>query len=140
MAYAALSDLDTRYGANEIIQLSDRFGTGAADSTVVDAALADADTEIDGYLAVIYSLPLVVVPDLVKRLACDIARYRLWSDQATPQVRQAYEDAVATLRRIADGTVKLIIISTGAEPDSNAAARPASRVSAFTDAALGMMP
>lgn len=110
-----------------------------ANTGVIEAALADADTEIDGYLAVIYSLPLASVPSLVTRLACDIARYRLWKDRASEQVRQGYEDAVDVLKRISSGSVKLVM-AEGAEPDGNTAASPASRVLAFTDDILALMP
>jgi phage gp36-like protein len=138
MSYAAKADLETRFGTVEILQLSDRDGSGAADTGVVEAALADADVEIDGYLAVLYSLPLASVPALVKRLACDIARYRLWSDQASEQVRTGYEDAVGVLKRISAGTVRLSV--SGVEPDSNVGAIPTSRVTAFTDATLALIP
>lgn len=140
MSYAIKSDLETRFGADEILQLADRDGSGAVDTGVVEAALADADVEIDGYLAVLYTLPMTPVPELVKRLACDIARYRLWKDRASEQVRQGYEDATATLKRIAAGTVRIVIVSTGVEPGSKTTATPASRVSAFTDDTLALMP
>lgn len=139
MTYAIKSDLETRFGAEEILQLADRDGSGQPDTGVIEAALADADTEIDGYLAVLYSLPLASVPSLITRLACDIARYRLWKDRASEQVRQGYDDAVDGLKRLASGSVKLVL-PAGDAPDANVAATPSSRVSAFTDATLGLMP
>ena len=126
MAYATASDLNTRFGAAEILQLADRDIDGDADTGVVEAALADADTEIDGYLAAQYSLPLTSVPALVTRLACDIARYRLWADAASEHVRQGYEDAVDLLKRIAAGTVRLSLPTTGAVAPSGGIARQGS--------------
>jgi phage gp36-like protein len=140
MAYASKSDLDIRFGTTEILQLADRDGSGVVDTGVVEAALADADVEIDGYLAVLYTLPLTPVPELVKRLSCDIARYRLWKDRASEQVRKGYEDSIDTLKRIAAGTVRIVIVSTGVEPDGKTTATPATRVSAFTDDTLALMP
>jgi phage gp36-like protein len=107
MTYATQVDLETRYGADEILALADRGGNGVADSGVVSGAIATAEVEIDGYLAVKYSLPLATVPVLVTQLACDIARYRLWKDRASEQVRQGYEDAVDILKRLAGGGMRL---------------------------------
>ena len=67
MSYAVKFDLDTRFGIEEILQLSDRDNSGVTDSGVIDAALSDAQVEIDGYLAVRYALPLSSIPLLVTR-------------------------------------------------------------------------
>lgn len=135
MAYATLFDLETRYGADEIAQLADRDGIV---SDVIAAALDDASTEIDAYLVVRYSLPLAEIPDLLTLICCDIARYRLWSDDATEQIRQRYDDAVSVLGKLSKGTAQLLL---GAD-DAKAAipATPDSRVSMFTDDILAMMP
>lgn len=138
MTYALKADLETRFGADEILQLADRDGSGAVDTGVIDAALADADNEIDGYLAVRYALPLDSTPDLVKRLACDIARYRLWKDRASEQVRQGYEDAMNVLKRISAGTVLLSV--AGVQSTGNTAAQPGSRNNVFTDSVFATMP
>ena len=137
MSYATKQDLDTRYGIAEIVERSDRDGTGSADTVVVSAALSDADNEIDGYLSVQYELPMVPVPALVKQIACAIARYRLWEEGASKEVRAGYEDAISTLKRIAAGTMRLP--SVIGEPESKKTATPSSRVSVFTDATLAMM-
>ncbi|GIX17702.1 MAG: hypothetical protein KatS3mg119_1888 [Rhodothalassiaceae bacterium] len=107
--YAQLQDLIDRVGAREITELTDRADppAGAIDASVAERALADADAEIDGYLAARYDLPLSPVPAVLTRLATDIARYRLWDDRAPEEVRQRYEDAVRLLREIADGRHRL---------------------------------
>lgn len=111
MPYCALSDLQARFGPDEVARISDRAvpRKGAADSAVVDAAIAQADAEIDGYLGVVITLPLVGVPELVKNISCVIARYRLHENQATERVRQDYEDAVRMLRDIAGGRLALSV-------------------------------
>ncbi len=108
MSYATQVDLETRYGATEILQLADRDGSGVVDTGVVEAALAAAAVEIDGYLAVKYALPLAATPPLVTQLACDIARYRLWKDRASEQVRKNYDDAVDQLKRLSSGVMRLV--------------------------------
>lgn len=136
MSYATAADLETRFGEAEIDQLSWR-GL-ASDPDVVLAALADADNEIDGYLAVLYQLPMELVPPLIVRIACDVARFRLWKDGASESVRQAYEDAVAALRGIAAGKIRLPV--AGLEPAAFAGASPGSRVAYLTQDTLDLMP
>ncbi len=116
--YATLADLTARFGEQEIIQLTDRANppAGTADQAVADKALADADAEIDVYVGAKYALPLPSVPDVLRRLCCDIARYRLYEDRATDEVRMRYEDALGLLDRIARGVVSLGI----AEPPAPA--------------------
>lgn len=107
MPYATQQDLVDRYSETEIIQLSDRAKTGAIDVAVVAAKLADADAEIDSYLVGRYTLPLVPVPLVLARIACDIARYHLFDDNATEQVTTRYKDAIRFLESLAKGTVSL---------------------------------
>ena len=135
MTYATQADLEARFGAEEILQLADRDGSGVVDVGVIEAALADADTEIDGYLAVQYGLPLASIPDLVRHLACGIARYRLWSDRASEQVRTGYTDAIDTLSRLSRGKMRLVIAGSPAVSGSEGVAvQTADRV--FTDALM----
>lgn len=112
MAYATLADLVARYGEEEVKQRTDRTGAGAIDAAVAQRALDDATAEIDGYLASRYTLPLPTVPAHLARIACAIARYRLWEDLASERVRQDYEDAVKLLAAIARGTVSLGLPAT----------------------------
>ena len=107
MPYATLQDLVDRFGYEQLAQLSDRDAGAVIDEVVVGRALADADAEIDGYLAALYALPLTAVPALLVRMACDLARYRLFGDRVTEQVRQLYTDAVRDLKAIAGGAIKI---------------------------------
>lgn len=116
MAYATQADLVTRFGEDELIQLTDRAGAGVPDATIVGRALADAEAEMDGYLAARYALPMATVPGVLVRIACDIARYRLWEDRASDEVRRRYEDARRILESIAKGTVSLGLPAVSAAP------------------------
>lgn len=107
MTYATQADLVDRFGEAELAQLTDRDTGAVIDAAVVARALADADAEIDGYLAARYALPLPTTPALLTRLASDIARYRLYDERTTEAVRQRYQDATRMLDRIAAGTVAL---------------------------------
>lgn len=107
MTYCTSADYTDRYSEEELIQSTDRHGTGAVDSAVFDRAAADAAAEIDGYLAGRYPLPLASVPPILTALASDIVRYRLFPDIAPDAVRQRYEDARRLLESLASGRVTL---------------------------------
>ena len=126
MPYATLQDLVDRFGYEQLAQLSDRDAGAVIDEVVVSRALADADAEIDGYLAALYALPLTIVPALLVRMACDLARYRLFGDRVTEQVRQLYTDAVRDLKAIAIGAIKI----DGAAPLAPSSASTTIKVSA----------
>ena len=102
--YATEADLVARFG-DEIEGLKTML---PSQSSVTDA-IQDATEEINGHIGGRYPLPLPNVPSNLKRMACDIARYRLYFQQPTEEVRQRYEDAIAFLRRVADNKASLLI-------------------------------
>lgn len=117
MSYATLTDLQTAFGAAEILQLADRDHSGAIDTGVVEAVLARADSLIDGYLSGRYALPLSApYPKALLACAADLARYWLYDDAAPERVRDAYEDTIAWLRDVAAGKVYLQLPSANAAP------------------------
>lgn len=107
MPYATQSDLEERFGPQELAQLTDRVDGLMPDPAVVARAIADAEAEIDGYLAARYAVPLGTVPAVLVRLTCDIARYRLYDDRVTEAVRTRYTDAIAFLRAVAKGDARI---------------------------------
>lgn len=108
MSYCTQSDLQTRFGDEELIQLTDRINNDSIIAAVVEQAIADAASEINGYvLAAGYSLPLANVPEVLRGYACDIARYRLYDDHATETVVKRYEDAVRFLNKLSEGKVSI---------------------------------
>lgn len=131
MTYATQADMVERFGHTELAQRTDRFDGVTIDEVVLSRALADADAEIDGYLATRYTLPLTSTPAVLVRLAADLARYQLCGDKVPDSVRQRYVDAVAVLKRLATGEVQLAGIAAVPAPGGagNAvAARTAARV------------
>lgn len=107
MPYANQQDLVDRFGADELIELSNRAGGDTIDATVVAKALADADALIDPYLSARYAVPVSPAPALLVRIACDIARFLLHGKAATDSVRRAYDDALKVLQEIARGLASL---------------------------------
>lgn len=122
MTYATQADLTERFGSVELAQLTDRASGQVIDTAVLDRALADADAEINSYLATRYALPLATTPTVLVRLAADMARYRLFDDRVTDAVRQRYQDAVSLLKRLASGEVRLDGANTPPEPAAGSVA------------------
>ncbi len=121
MKYANVQDMISRFGEVEMTQLTDRFEppSGAYVSETIEQALNDADAEIDAYLAARYALPLAVVPDILKRSACDIARYLLHGPSVTDEVTARYNRVVAFLKSVSRGEAVVGVDgTTGASPAS----------------------
>jgi phage gp36-like protein len=121
MSYATLALLTERYGERTLIQLTDRDtpGTGAIVEEVVDRALADADAVIDGYVGSRYLLPIAETPPLLSDLAAAIALYKLHRATVPEKFGKEYDAAIATLKDVAKGLVRLPI--AGIEPASSGA-------------------
>lgn len=100
------------------LRTADRSTWAPADIAVADAALAnvqaaidDADSVIDGYLAKRYPLPLVKVPGILVVYARAIARYNLHKSrqslEATDPIVRDYRDGIKFLTAVAVGQLSL---------------------------------
>lgn len=109
MSYATKTNMLARFGESEVIALTDRANLGVVDDTVLAGALAEADAEIDPYLAPRHVLPLASVPKILTGFACDIARYRLCGAGVTEtdEIRNRYKDAIRFLEQAAAGKIGL---------------------------------
>ena len=123
MNYATVADMVARFGELELTQLTDTDGTGSYSTAAVNRALDDAFACADGYLGLVYQLPLLgcakpatvpgapfdyVVPPVLNRMVCDLARYYLMPDldeKHAASVRAAA--AMRDLQAIAKGTAQL---------------------------------
>lgn len=118
MAYATVEDMVARFSELEVIQLTDRNQDGLIDEDVAAVALADATAEIDAYLGR-FKRPFADVPPILKRLCCDIARYRLTAANGvliTDEIRNRYKiDVLDLLRAMAKGEVQLGVDDSGEE-------------------------
>lgn len=61
MAYCAQSDIEKLIPVLELAELTTESGN-TPDAAVITEAIAKADAEIDGYLGVMYAVPLSVPP------------------------------------------------------------------------------
>ena len=80
---------------------------------LIDAAIGDADAEIDGYLAKRYAVPLTPAPKVINKFSKDIAVYNLFSrigiDESSEQKTylNRYNAAIKFLTLVAEGKVSL---------------------------------
>lgn len=90
---------------------------------IIEAAIGDADGEIDGYLAKRYRVPLSPVPKVINKFSKDIAVYNLFSrvgiDEGTEEKNylNRYNSAIKFLTLVAEGKV-----SIGVDSDDPASA------------------
>lgn len=105
--YATLADMLARYDEADLVQLTDQAGSGTIDEARVATALQDATDEIDGYVAAKYRTGTPPVPARLVKIACIIARHALFRDTAPDAVVKARDAAIAELRDIARGIIKL---------------------------------
>ncbi len=144
--YADRSDMVLRFSEYEIANLENTLNGVES----INSAIQDASDIADGYVGVKYSIPLPEVPKNLKIIICDIARYFLWKNEASEEVRKRYEDAIAFLKRVADGKAILTIKITDAsgqdevvKADTSPQTMPIGttyRGGVFGDVVLDMMP
>lgn len=108
--YAQVDDFVMRIGERESIELTDREMQGVVDEDLLQVALADSSSQIDGYLSGRYKLPLATVPQNLVRICCDLARYHLTSKSSvtmTEEVENRYKFCLKELENISKGVVAL---------------------------------
>lgn len=147
--YASAAQLLSRYSADEIAQRADvsvpplvygELLTAAANGDdlsgytpeeqaaaalalgKVNRALQDAQQTMDGYLGGRYQLPLTNAPEVLERIACQLARFFLYDDQATEMIEKGYKDSVDFLKGVSRGDISLGITEAGASAQHSATA------------------
>jgi phage gp36-like protein len=139
MAYATPDDFKALFPTDESVELSnlDDPAASAANDDRIQAALDEAQSEVDSYVGIVATLPLVSVPVVLKNAVCRIARYRLDAYNPRDSVRQDYEDVVTWLDKLVKQQVSLGLDqdAAAAEPPKDSIAyRSAGRV--FTPSTL----
>lgn len=132
MAYATALELVIAFGARELAEVSTpkRFDvvgderlelaiegaivTGEPDENALEAcldaineALSIADSLVDSYLGMKYTLPLASTPTALKKRTLDLARFELHDERATEEVRNRRNDAIKWLEMLAAGKATL---------------------------------
>jgi phage gp36-like protein len=107
--YATIQDIIDLYGEQTLIRVSDVNRDRQYDAEVVEAALENADDEINVYLSSQYDTPLPYTTRSLRRVAINIAVYTMALGRAerTDEMRKRYEDAIKLLMMMKDGKVGL---------------------------------
>lgn len=111
MPYCTESDILEQVSEDTLIQLTDDLDNGVVDSSVVDRAIADADSAIDTYCQRRYTVPLSPVPTMVRKVAVDLAIYNLYSRRdefGMPETREKRNQAgMSFLKDVTAGKIEL---------------------------------
>lgn len=114
-----------------LVQLTqDDSSLDAVDADVLDAAITEAEADVDGYLGARHSLPLATVPQLVKSLTARIVRYKLHTRRPGAMnevLEKDYAAVIKLLRDISSGAVTL-----GSQPEADANSERVIRTSGHT--------
>lgn len=100
MAYCTQDDILNKLPEDDLVGLTDDVGNGVVDSAVVDSAIADADEEIDAFVSLRYSLPLSVVPGLLKRISAHLAVCGLYGRRPHLEMPKSWSDRCGHARRL----------------------------------------
>ena len=116
-------------------QEAERVGVEPTDEQV-NAAIADTDALIDGYVARRYALPMATVPPLIKSLALDIAIYKRHVYSPSDKIAEDYKAAIRSLEGISAGSVRLPIAGQETPGSGSSGARVTDRARPMTAANL----
>jgi len=129
MAYCTLTDMQGEYDRPEDPELTQLVpdAAGGLDTAAVTEAIEEAAGLMDEYIGARYTLPLASVSvkraAWLRRVNMEIARFLLWRDRASEEVRKRYEDHRRYLRDLANGTVQWLDV---AAPSASAVGSPLS--------------
>jgi phage gp36-like protein len=118
MPYCLLADILGVIPELELMQMTDDLVPPVqVNEAVVDQAISQATSLINGYIGGRYQLPLVTTPELVHTFAVDISVYKIYlrrKKKTLPDgIKTAYEDAMKQLRDVQSGRLALGVDQAG---------------------------
>lgn len=121
MAYCTEGDISKRLPETILIELTDDDGVDVVNLDVVDAAIADADEEVDAFLSMHYTLPFDTTPALVKRMSADLAVCNLYARRDHIELPKQWADRCGATRRMlekmASGKLRLDVPDPASSSD-----------------------
>lgn len=96
-----------RLGLDETIRLTDTIGNGRIEVPRLATALADAQAEVDSYLAARHATPLATVPALITTIVFNLAVANLWRGEMPGSVKDRRDNAQRQLRDMRDGKITI---------------------------------
>jgi phage gp36-like protein len=107
MSYCTLDDIKKDYPEAWISQTSDDDMGENVDESVVSAAIARADADIDAWLDGVYTVPFTTVPEIIKFCSVDLAFFYLYRRRLSGEAPEWVQD----VRKMAEE--KLIKLKAG---------------------------
>ena len=135
MSYATQADLSPRrISGSELIALTDDTNSGVVNAQVVTDVLTEASGLIDSYCRARYKVPLQQ-SDQIKGVCLSVAEYFLYlrRKRVSPDVRQAYEDAVSFLKDVSTGKAALDQPATATPQSGGGAVQTTQVTERFSD-------
>jgi phage gp36-like protein len=122
--YATIANFNLRDKTLTYLTRDEDSAETTPDDAVSNAAIDDAETEVNSYIAKRYDLPLKInIPPYLRLVTIRIAVYYLWLNKknaVTEDVLDNYDRSIKKLEKISNGTITL-----GADAnDENSAVGP----------------
>lgn len=109
--YATVGVMKRKFGETILIRLTDteKPYQGVINMEKLDAAMQEANSEIDAYVGSRYPLPLQTIPPFLIEIGCNLARYYAVTGDLSENdpIKNRYESSIKTLTKISKGDLTL---------------------------------
>lgn len=116
--YLSIAEFVDRFGLPEVVAMTDADGAGRIDRALLVSALTSAQAVADAHIAARYSVPLIDVPLIVKKIVGDLARAELYPRGAPDGVADQAKQSLRMLERIQSGAMPVPAATAPAEAAS----------------------
>jgi len=121
MPYCTIDDIKKDYPESWLAQTSDDDMGANVDESVVDAAIARADADIDAWLVGVYTVPFTTVPEMIKFCSVDLSFFYLYrrrfSGESPEWVKDVKTMAEEKLIKLKAGELSLPAVESNSDPD-----------------------
>lgn len=114
MNYCTLDDIRGHVPDARLVEITDDThpnDSGEIKSNIVDKAIQESSTLINSYIGKRFRLPLPSVPSVLRSICVDLSIYNLYERltemNITEGMKLRYNNAVALLKRIAEGEASI---------------------------------
>ena len=136
--YTTVESLVDQFGEDELIQLTDRIGSGTIDEEVIQQAINSVSAWVDTQLGSRYSTPLATpLTDDAIAAVNELVRHQLYVHEAPDEIHERQRDAKQYFTDLRDGRAVLQGQTAAVNGESTAAGR---RDMVFTDSLINTMP
>lgn len=126
MNYCTLEDIRGQVPDSRLVEVTDDLAPnaeGEIKETIVVKAIEESSTLIDAYIGKRFRLPLPSIPRVLRMICVDLTIYNLYERltemNVTEGMKLRYDNAIALLKRIAEGVVSIGLDEIGAVDESS---------------------